>query len=258
MFNISALFTPDEFLTGLDALTLDENQPQARAKPRASGLADCARKQWYAMTDVPITNPGDKTQLFTNEQNRDLEDTTCKVLANMGYPVVDRQISLPEDYPVTGHPDGAFSPTVGFEHKVLGKYSYMKVFQNGLFAEKPGYITQAALYGDALGWDKAQFVILSADHTATRQEASRSRQPWAQREDWNPKFQFPVVDINELKPLIPVMHARAEQLSEAAQSDTLVEREYSGEEKFPCGYCEWKDRCNVDGSGGVVVQANPI
>jgi hypothetical protein len=253
-----SLFTVDEFLNGVKGLTLPENEPQVRAKPRASGLADCARKQWFAMTNEPVTNYGEIVQAFTNEQNRHLEDTTCTVLEAIGMPVVDRQISLPEDYPVTGHPDGAFADGWGFEHKVLGYYSFMQVFKNGLYTEKPGYVTQAALYGDALGWDNTQFVILAGDHTKLRSDSARSRQPWAMREDWHPKVQLPVIDNRQLAPLVPQMKQRAANLSTAAAAGTMVEREYSGTERFPCGYCEWADRCNQEGEGGVVVTANPL
>ena len=208
------------------------------------------------MVNAPVTDPSDLVQAFTNEQNRYLEDVTCTILANLGHEVTDRQISLPDDYPVTGHPDGAFANGWGFEHKVLGYYSFMQVYKNGLFTEKPGYVTQAALYGDALGWDKTQFVILAGDHTKLRSDMNRSRTP--ARDDWHPKIQLPVIDNRQLAPLVPQMHARATGLSSAAESGTMVEREFSGTDRFPCDYCEFKTRCNQDGDGGVVVMENPL
>lgn len=91
------------------AFMLEMNTPQERAKPRASGIGDCARKQAYSMRNVGATNEGNRDGGLTTEQGREIEDLTVEVIrwASGGELVVaNRQIELPADFPMTGHPDG--------------------------------------------------------------------------------------------------------------------------------------------------------
>ena len=279
MKEIKAPFSREDFIRASFKLELPENAPQTRAKPRVSGVLDCSRQQMYSMQNVPRSNPeeedfGRNHQNITNEIHREAEAVTASIIAQLGFTVVDRQVSLPVDYPMTGHPDGRLVPSElgrywakgeaslidglvwGFEHKVIGYLQYIKVFDKGLFAAKPEYITQALLYGDALGWDCVLFVILADDAAATKGKRTQSpNQGWAKRDDWNPKVQLVPIDLRPLKPLVGSFHARAEALTEAASTVEAAEvkREFSGTSVFPCGYCDWHDRCNIDGEGSLVI-----
>ena len=276
MKEIKAPFTREDFIRASFKLGLPENAPQTRAKPRVSGILDCSRQQMYSMQNVPRSNPeeedfGRNHQNITNEIHREAEGVTASIIAQLDFTVVDRQVSLPADYPVTGHPDGRLVKgrywaegdaslidglVWGFEHKVIGYLQYIKVFDKGLFAAKPEYITQALLYGDALGWDCVLFVILADDAAATKGKRTQSsNQGWAKRDDWNPKVQLVPIDLRPLKPLVGSFHARAAALTEAAATVEAAEvkREFSGTAVFPCGYCDWRNRCNIDGEGSLVI-----
>ena len=279
MEEIKAPFTREDFIRASFELELPENAPQTRAKPRVSGILDCSRQQMYSMQNVPRSNPAEDDfsrnhQNITNEIHREAENVTASIISQMNFEVIDRQIALPDDYPMSGHPDGRLVPAVkgrywstgeaaqidgltwGFEHKVIGYLQFIKVFDKGLFAAKPEYITQALLYGDALGWDCVLFVILADDAAATKgRRTQSSKQGWTKREDWNPKVQLIPIDLRPLKPLVGSFHARAAALTEAAATIEAAEvkREFNGTSVFPCGYCDWKDRCNIDGDGSFVI-----
>ena len=245
-------------------------------------------------SDPEEEDPTRAHQTVTNEMHRVDEDVTVDIVRNIvetkgfgKYLVVGRQEVLPLDYPLTGHPDGMlvlrekfqeqethlncidhFDRALddglvwGFEHKVIGYLQYIKLFDKGLMVGKPGYFYQALLYGDALGWDAVLFVVLADDAAATKGQRSmelRKKNPaaWASREDWHPKVQIIPLDLRPYYPLIPQVHKRAEALS-AVTDPAEVKREYSGTGVFPCGYCDWKARCNIDGEGSIEIPKAPF
>ncbi len=273
---IQPLFTAEEFFRASHRFQQESetNRQQEHAKPRASGLLDCARDQMYTMAGETPSNPEADTdhrdQAFSNEDNRRTEDLTIDVIRLMakGFSVTDRQISVGEDSLYTGHPDGRFYDAYtgsgetttlmkdglvwGFEHKKLGRYSYLKTFKEGLLSAKPGYIVQAIAYGKALGWDVVQFVILAEDASSMRGEATNARRAKSysgvfERPDWNPKVLLPVVDLRPLYALYPSIEARAQALIDARAEGLTgddIKPEYDGQANFPCGsYCEFRDRC---------------
>lgn len=283
---LKPLFNAEQFFRAahlMNAMNPD-NAPQLRAKPRASGILDCARSVVYSMTNTPPSNPEADTdhrdQAFSNEDNRRSEDISVEVikLMGIGLEVHGRQLGVPETHPTTGHPDGHFEfsdpeydkddgtlyATVpvgpdglkwGFEHKKLGRYSFLEVFKKGLLVAKPGYVAQAMGYGIAFGWDVVQFVILAEDASSMRYEANQARRQkdgkgdWANRPDWNPKVQLPVLDLRPLYGMFPLIQARAEALSAAVANGKTgddIQPEYDGKVRFPCNeYCDQRDRCRI-------------
>ena len=231
------------------------------------------------MANVPKTNPqsGEHPEAaFTQEQGRVVEDITCAALEKLGYPVVGRQVVLPDDYFVTGHIDGMIAdesyqagdePKLGFEHKHFGRYQYIEIFKRGLEDAAPELISQISLYGDALGWDSCLVVITSQDASGIkgeRTQALRAKdkvkkdgtpykvQEWALRDDFNAKVQIFEVDLAPYKKtLVPLLRERAEWLSkEGRNNPAMVLREHNPwQDNFPCGYCEWKTQCLSDGTG---------
>lgn len=294
---ITPLFTAEDFLRaarGLD--NLPENAPQARSKPRASAIGACARQNAYMMLNTPVTNEGSDDSVLTAEQGRMFEDISVEVVRNLGYEVVDRQLALPDDYPLSGHPDGRLVPIEGdieawekrngrwgFEHKHLGRWAYETVWKKGLQRAEPAYVAQTTMYADALGWDKVLYVIVAQDASSTRGDATanlRAKRPsmrWATINGWNPKVQVVALDCAALKHgLGKRLKQRAEWLSKV-EAAAEVKREYNPEQlshanygtengqvvktmgpEFPCSYCEWYDRCIKDGSGGREAPALPF
>lgn len=220
-----------------------------------------------------------------------MEDLSVKVIDYMGLRVVDRQVELPPDYPVSGHPDGRLDGVTdgliwGFEHKHLGRYAYEKILKEGLFKAEPHYILQTGLYGDALGWDASLFLIMAQDSSSVRGDMTanlRAKNPahrWAVYPDLHPKVQVIAVDLRPIKHgLVPLGLERAKWLSDWKRESgdpADVAREYDPETledkwvadgeggrkevqrpKFPCSYCPYLTKCLEDGAGGKMAPTLP-
>ena len=195
----------------------------------------------------------------------------------------------PLNTPFTGHPDGGdlLGPEDrmqglkwGVEFKHLGRWKYEGLFKKGLEEGAPDYLAQMVLYGTALQWDACLLLATAQDGSSTRSDATinlRNKDPktrWAEKEGWNPKFQLVAVDIREYRPLAKMLWNRAEWLRKAVASvgpdDVMkvVAREYDPavtkpkwrmvdgarvsveETLFPCGYCEFLERCVEVGQSG--------
>lgn len=263
---------------------LPENVRQERDRPRASSLAACARQQAYMMTGVvedPIGTEGSRIRhdsALTSEQGRVFEEMMVRTFGTLGVTIEGRQKELPLSYPVSGHPDGEMlftsgisgkddNPLSGYvpqkwgvEFKHLGRYGYLKTIKQGLRKAHPNYILQAALYGDALGWDAVMFVVSSQDASSISGEATASlryKTPearWAERIDWHPKLHVETMELVEVQGLLPIAKARARWLSQWKRLDGIpkfVAREYDPTvDQFPCNYCPYLARCKADGEGG--------
>lgn len=304
-------FTQDEFVQAAYGLELDENKVQRRLRPRASGLAGCAREVGYMMEGVEPSNPSSADSMrgmdspqrrdhgkLTTEGGRIIEDLSCEVIKHVpnGLEVVDRQIELPADYYVSGHPDGRLQSqhlslreealgvrtlqdglVWGFEHKHLGRFKYLKIFKEGFERGAPDYFAQVIIYGHALGWDKVTLVLLAQDASGVQMEANQSlgaktrtsKNSWPLRDDWNPKVQLAHLDLRPWYALVPRLNKRADEISRVVQQvgAAAIRRESDGirtkvdrgltKLTFPCGYCDFADRCNLDGAGTEPVEALP-
>lgn len=304
-------FSAEAFLDGVhNRPELPENKRQRRRKPRVSSITSCARQQAYELCNAPQSNPSKTDPLrrdgkVTAELGRLAEAFTIKTMTSVKSPLVspeadglairNSQVSLPDDAFVTGHPDGEIhqykrggtnEPTQyarelsddlvwGFEHKMYGRYSYLKVFQDGLWRGAPALVAQFVLYGFFLGWDAGTAVILSQDASSMRSErnaakrlgaaakkvATKNRHAWALREDWNPKVL--VYHLPKLKGfydgLIPQFKARAEALGRVeVPGDVVREFDPGDSAPFPCLYCDFKDTCIADGPGTNPIPLSPL
>lgn len=237
-------------------------------KPRASSLGRCARQQAADMVGTPTTNPQSPESVVTTEQGRRVEDLSADAIAflNKGL-ILRRGMALPDDYPVTGHPDGEFGILAdgfkwGWEHKNPGRYGYMDIIKGTFEATQPGYLTQVVLYGDALEWDRVLVQVVSQDASSIRTERSMENRKkdsaaWVNHEDYDPKVQLIGLDLHPLYPFIPALHERAKQIAELGTPDKVA-REYDGKVNFPCNYCRIKDYCNELGDVGTRVTSNPL
>jgi hypothetical protein len=197
-------FTADDILDGVALMVKEENERKVRTVPRASSLANCARQQVYYMQDedpAPLDDYG-RTIRYTAEQGNRSEDLTIEALGEVGTIIGMRQVELPEDFWVTGHPDGgeifyegAFNedPTTdfiktggdlnwGFEHKHFGAWKFKNIFKdsrgpNGLMGSSDGVeiLTQCLSYGIALEWDAVAVTIVAQDASAVRSDWLRCK-----------------------------------------------------------------------------------
>ena len=279
---IESPVTRDEILRAFGrAFTRPENTRQHHSKPRASALASCARQQAYDMAATiqdGIGVTGSRLSYdadLTSEQGRAFEGLMERTLSSIGIEVVGAQTTLPDSYPVSGHPDGELDLSAynassqdttpqlkwGVEFKHLGRFGYEKALKYGLRAGHPQYVLQAGLYGDALGWDAVLWIVSSQDASSIRADAAASlryKTPsarWAEMIDWHPKLHLETLEIKEVQNgLLPVAKARARWLTTWKSEDgdpAGVAREYVPENgQFPCTYCPYLKTCLTDGDGG--------
>lgn len=103
---MTCLPTRDELLAAGSGPNDPANIPSKSAKPRVSGLSKDAREIAYYMAGTTPSDWGALDASWTQEQGRLAEELTISRLGLLGIPVVGRQEGLPDDLPVTGHPDG--------------------------------------------------------------------------------------------------------------------------------------------------------
>lgn len=293
-------FTREDFLRAASTVDeLPENLPQERDRPRASGIAGCSREIAYAMANTPKSDLNIDDELksdlvITTAEGRLIEDFSVAVMEEMGQPVVDRQVALPDDFYVTGHPDGRLANgieglTTGWEHKRLGRYGFQQTFKAGLELENPGWIAQGLCYGDALGWELDQFVVLSQDASANRGDATANRRAknpkvrWATDPNWHPKVMLRLLDLRPLFGTVGMrVRGRAEWFTKWMRDDGApenIKRDHDPDDfskgkevwrvkdgmpvsepvpDFPCSYCEWRSKCSDDGDGDKVAPVLPF
>lgn len=286
------LFSVEEFLTAVDpAFALAENALFERGKPRASALARDARELAYMMAaedyDAGEGNQSRADMRLTAEQGRHMEDLSVRIIEQLGFEVTSRQLSLPDDYFVTGHPDGELGThdglKWGFEHKHPGRWDYVHIMQHGSIRHPeacPEWFLQAVLYGGALGWDAVQFVVIAQDASGTMTEANQnagSKNPkvrWGdkvQRGERNPKVWLEAFDLRPYyRTLLPAARLRAEWLArwkERSGNPRDVQLEHSpypadfgrskGKIAFPWSHSDWLGVAQRDGQSGHRAPALP-
>lgn len=149
---------------------------------------------------------------------------------------------------------------IGVEHKHPGVNTYGRILRSGVVAERPGWVVQAVMYGLDRKWDYVLIIDIALDATAVK--APRNGLAKFFKSPVDAKGKFELLDLRELKAgLGPRLVKRAVALNDFINSGGdpgEVKREYSGAVKFPCGYCEYQGRCNLDGEGSVVIPPSPL
>ena len=241
------------------AFLLPENEVQQRDKPRASSLTSDAREIAYQMAGVKPSNPHAFNPermdgAMTAEQGRMFEDLLFKALEHMDEPirVVDRQRELPENYFVSGHPDGRVELTrTGVESKHFGRFAYKELARDGIWGGKGrDILIQSALYADALDWEDVLIIVTSQDASSMRMELNSKQ---FKDKGIHPKGMIFRIDREELRPLIPQLKERAEWFTNWKRSSgdpAAVKWESNpSSKKFPYSYSEYVDLAIADGPG---------
>jgi hypothetical protein len=180
---------------------------------------------------------------------------------------------LPEDYFVTGHPDGEleFSDYQypewadrdnaglkwGFEHKMWGRYQLKQVGQHGLMAAAPEVVAQVLLYGYALDWDAVMIVVASQDASSMRFEYRNAKITE------HPKLNTYALNLREMyDEYIPYLQRRAEWFTEWYETDgnpahvAIEAKDAKG--VFPWGYSEYQSLAIADGPGHLEAPRTPF
>ena len=245
---------------------------RTREKVSASAIGDCSRKILADLRGIPTTNLGRADSVVTMEQGRTFEEIPIEAFTRAGA-FIERGMSLPDSYPLAGHPDGQLTfygdkanvwdgYKWGWEHKLLGRYQYKETMANGFAIANPGYMAQILIYGHALDWDRVLVQVTAQDAssiTAEYNQEKRKKEPaaWATDPEFDPKTLFFGYDIQAMFPLVPQLHQRAAEILAIPEAKDIA-REYSGTVNFPCNYCRVKDWCNTVGDGGIEVTPTPF
>jgi hypothetical protein len=279
----------DTFSQTFLATYADMHDRQTYTTPRWSGIASCARKQYYAISGVEPTNPSDGRGIWVAEKGRFVQEEVLKTLERMGHNVVtwegrvrdrlvhvvidDKPTSLivtePDDnradYPnsanplITGHIDAEVEfydrPDYGItvvDCKDRNFLAYMRWASNPLTDADPEayFQMQGYLLCRKRAW--ACFVVTAQDSAATKGEITKKMRgkngggPFP-----NPAiFRF-FVPANVNVP--PLLLLRATTLTACRDNERLPEREHKPGHSWRCDYCDFRQRCERDGEGGLEV-----
>lgn len=273
----------EDFYRGArEVLRLPENEPQVHVKPRVSSISRDAREIAYMMANTPRTNDERGDLFLSAEQGRLMEEGSIKALAGAGLYVMARQMSLPREYPLTGHPDGWLTTNLmqgtlhsrlsdgkqwGFEHKHFGRWAYEDIMKKGLIEAAPDIIGQVALYGDALGWDRCMVVVTSQDASSVRSDMTRNKKAknpnarWADDTEADPKVMIFGIDIEQAKfALVPALLQRAAWFSNWYATDgdpQHVAWEHEPGKWWGWDYSQWGDLVRSQPQGTLHAPALP-
>lgn len=213
-------------------------------KPRASSLGSCARQQWYAMRQTPVTDAQDPP--WPTMMGYAGEAIAREVLRDMGYSV--DTATIPDDLPYSGHVDDIISgldlgdERVVWDNKVRGVYGMRTLMTKGLPAADPEMYVQMQAYMAALGLRRAMLTILPHDLRLMMREVRTYKlagSPLVHR-----------IMVNADAKTQEIARARAVEIAGASALDVIVRREFNpaskAHEVFPCGFCEWRSRCLAD------------
>ena len=149
---------------------------------------------------------------------------------------------------------------IGVEHKHPGVNTYGRILRAGVLAERPGWVVQAVMYGLDRKWDYVLLIDVALDATAVKGPRAGFVKHF--QTVFDAKAKFELMDIRDMKlGFGPPLTARAVALSDFISSGGEpgdIRREFSGHVKFPCGYCEQQDRCNLEGEGSVTLPVSPL
>jgi len=283
----------DTFSQAFLATYAEAHPPQEKAYiPRWSGIARCARSQYYGMIGVEATDPSDGRGVWVAEKGRLVQEEVLKTLEAMGHNVVccegrENPTGIPveggdptevkyvddnrADYPppsplptfppllITGHIDAEVEwydrPDLGItvvDCKDRNYLAYMRWASNPLTDADPEayFQMQGYLLCRQRAW--ACFVVTAQDSAATKGEITKKMRSKNSDGPYpNPAiFRF-FVPANPETQMFLVW--RAEALIVCRDNERLPEREHKPGKSWRCDYCDFRQRCERDGEGGIVV-----
>jgi len=309
----------DTFSQAFLATYAEAHPPQEKANiPRWSGIARCARSQYYGMIGVEVTDPSDGRGIWVAEKGRLVQEEVLKTLEAMGHDVLvwegrenptgipvegdnptevkyvdDNRANFPnhDDPLITGHIDAEVGfydqPDLGvvvLDCKDRNFLAYMRWASNPLTDADPEAYFQMQGYLLCRKREWACFVVTAQDSAATKGEITKkmrsaksnksttynrlkgdlARQQMGQDGTDDPfigssvpgPFPNPAI-FRFFVPANPdtqtFLLRRAQALIVCRDNEHLPEREHCPGKSWRCDYCDYRQRCERDGEGGIVV-----
>jgi len=282
----------DTFSQAFLATYAEAHPPQEKANiPRWSGIARCARGQYYGMIGVEVTDPSDGRGIWVAEKGRLVQEEVLKTLERMGHDVMtwegrrheeytsglirddegyyvdDNRADYPPPSPlptfppllITGHIDAEVEwydrPDYGItvvDCKDRNYLAYMRWASNPLTDADPEAYFQMQGYLLCRKREWACFIVTAQDSAATKSEITKKMRSKNNNGTYpNPAiFRFFVPANLEVQTFLL---RRAEALIACRDNERLPEREHTPGKSWRCDYCDFRQRCERDGEGGLVV-----
>ena len=231
---------------------------QEYGTPRWSGIAGCARDQFYSITGAPPSLYDDGRSTWVAEKGYDAQRRVLGTLEAMGHTVVVAEgregDDCSADIPpwVTGHIDAevvwADRPQYGttiLDVKARNYLAYVRWATQPLFQADVSAYFQMQGYLASRKRSIGSFIVVAHDPAATKGQMTRSKL------GVHPVMFRMFLRGNAVAQELG-LH-RAEALCDARDAGLLVQREFNPESgrNWQCDYCDYKSLCLAAGSEGV-------
>jgi hypothetical protein len=233
--------------------------PEVEASPfvRASGIGDCARKQFYRMTQtgIAIPRPGSAYGLLQAQQGNWIEEGIVPVIEAAGYEIGHRQLELDHsvdgELVLRGHIDGLIREKTGdipspwnlWECKGMSAFRYRKLVKNGVHVADPGYFQQVQAYMTLL---HEEYGVTACMFTAVAKDPSSVNTPWEVRKSGNHLAPIYIERIPWDPAVGEELLQRADLLKQFADNKIEPPRERNPWKDWDCSprFCEFYERCD--------------
>ncbi|MEW6542450.1 MAG: hypothetical protein AB1411_02440 [Nitrospirota bacterium] len=255
-----------EVLLKVAAIEAEENEQEYRPRPSAAGPERCLRQLVYFARGVPKEPMLDRMALVFDDGHVN-EGTTAKWIGKTAFRLHHQQLRVKvgtvthngQLYDIEGSIDGLVSDFLGittwlWEHKAINRYTFEDYWTGKKLPLD--YITQCGCYLFGLaaaGWPQVTQALLvikckdTSDYIEFRLEYDRDadairilevvRASTAER-------RYDVVNQNTV--LTGVRRQALERFELVEQyrvTQTLPDRPFVEPQKFPCGRCQYQQRC---------------
>ena len=220
-------------------------------KPRASGIGNCARQQYYSLIGAPETNLMDEAMNWPQLMGTAGQSLVSATLRQMGYTVYDEEQEVVVDDILVGHIDGMISGLDLEDKKAVfdvklkniwglwGTKNSLGIISNDLKESNYEIYMQLQTYVHGKDADLGIIFACPFDMSVNRLEANKRKALVA-----------PVYRIfsERSQDAAKLAVDRAMMLVAAARAGILPQTEFDPvTTNFPCNYCAYKALCISEG-----------
>lgn len=237
-------------------LVPDEEQRDNNERLRPSSLGDCARQQWYRVTNAIVTNHPEY-YAWPSLMGYAGQAIIAEALVKMGYQVTDQEATV-EYRGLRGHIDGLVTggdvgtKRVIWDSKIRSTFGYRSLLKGLPESDRTMYVQQM-LYITAAGADFGMVTVVPFDFSTNRSQMAQYKV------EGDPRANRIIIEPNAEH--MELIDTRIDMLDFAIDNKIVPAREYDPNNerlKFPCPFCLYRDLCKLEGDGdGYVVQALP-
>lgn len=217
--------------------------------PRASGIGDCGRKQFFAITETPATDVLSPSGNWNATMGWLGQEYVTQILRRMGYTVEVPTERIEVEGVIGVHPDGIltgldFDAPVLWDSKLRGSYAYKMLTGAPMRSVDPQMYLQMQVGMQAIGAKRTMVTVHPHDLSAVRNDMKRY--------GWGGNVQDPVAHrlFVAADPKAQTLALdRARGILAAKELGLMVRREFNPgsreHAKFPCGFCPYLSACQM-------------